>query len=80
MYISIPIYTLLDNYAYVGYYILLHSNRERERETDRSLTTRDLKTLADLRVHDVQEGSVYLCGCQNHGPFLGPYYNAAPII
>ena len=19
-------------------------------------------------------------GCQNHGPFLGPYYNKAPII
>ena len=24
--------------------------------------------------------SIYLGGCQNYGPFLGPYYNAAPII
>ena len=33
--------------------------------------------------------SMYLCtfnipthvgGCQNYGPFLGPYYNTAPII
>ena len=23
---------------------------------------------------------MYVGGCQNYGPFLGPYYNAAPII
>ena len=22
----------------------------------------------------------YMGGCQNYGPFLGPYYNTAPII
>ena len=29
-------------------------------------------------------GGPYLClhigGCQNYGPFLGPYYSTAPII
>ena len=24
--------------------------------------------------------ALYMRGCQNDGPFLGPYYNAAPII
>ena len=23
---------------------------------------------------------IYMGGCQNYGPFLGPYYNTAPII
>ena len=23
---------------------------------------------------------VYMGGCQNYGPFLGPYYNTAPDI
>ena len=23
---------------------------------------------------------LYMGGCQNYGPFLGPYYNTAPII
>ena len=29
-----------------------------------------------LRAHRV----LHLGGCQNYGPFLGPYYNTAPII
>ena len=28
-----------------------------------------------LRVYKFKMG-----GCQNYGPFLGPYYNTAPII
>ena len=23
---------------------------------------------------------IYMGGCQNYGPFLGPYYNTAPSI
>ena len=23
---------------------------------------------------------IYMGGCQNYGPFLGPYYNTAPTI
>ena len=25
-------------------------------------------------------GNSHMGGCQNYGPFLGPYYNTAPII
>ena len=27
-----------------------------------------------------ENGNYYMAGCQNYGPFLGPYYNTAPNI
>ena len=32
--------------------------------------------------HDMETGSIwwYVGGCQNYGPFLGPYYGTAPSI
>ena len=31
-------------------------------------------------VSDVQGLGFQMGGCQNYGPFLGPYYDTAPII
>ena len=44
------------------------------------LTTREES--ASMRNNDDQGGfpRVQVGGCQNYGPFLGPYYSTAPII
>ena len=36
--------------------------------------------LKGMRLSMFQLSGFYLGGCQNYHPFLGPYYNTAPII
>ena len=36
--------------------------------------------LWELRFSDVASGQEFMGGCQTYGPFLGPWYNTAPVL
>ena len=42
-----------------------------------SLSRASLRVRLPLRI---QSSGLYVGGCQNYGPFLGPYYSTAPSI